>query len=168
MSTENTTTDTTESTDDSTDDVNLSRLREMAIKGSEYRETVEFEYYGEELELYVKPLTDAEFLPIAAVLEEKLDLDHEEAQEMIDDEMDDEGYVDPSAFDEEFIEVMQEAAILGIDTTQGDAEGEDEAGLRELVEMLQGGATLVIAERVLDISRDSSKAESFRRDGGSE
>lgn len=161
-------TDTTESDESSGNDVNLSRLREMAIKGSEYRETVEFDYYDETIELYLKPLTDSEFLPIAAILEEKLDIDHEEAQEMVENEKDEHGNVDSSAFDEEFVTVMQTAAVLGIDTTQGDAEGEDEEGLKEIVQMLQGGATLVIAERVLDISSDSSGAESFRRDGGGE
>ena len=167
MSTENA--NTTESTDNEpSDDVNLSRLREMAIKGKQYRETVEFEYYDETITLYVKPLTDSEFLPIAATLEDKLDIDHEEAQEMVEEEKADDGTVDPSAFDEEFVTVMQTAAVLGIDTTQGDAEGEDEEGLKEIVQMLQGGATLIIAEKVLDISSDAGKAESFRRDGGGE
>ena len=172
MSTENTTehpesdSEHTESSDNS--DVNMSRLREMAIRGKEYRESIDFEYYDETGELYVKPLTDAEFLPIAALLEDRLDIDEDEAQEMLEDEKDETGVIDASAFDEEFVRVMQEAAILGIDTSQGIAEGEDRDGVTEIVEMLQGGKTLEIAEVVLSISSDAEQAESFRRDGGGE
>jgi hypothetical protein len=158
----------TEADTESTDDVNMSRLREMAVRGKNYRETLEFEYHGETLELYVKPLTDKQFLPIAAFLEDRLDIDPEEAQEQIEEEKNPEGGIDPSHFDEEFVEIMQEAAVMGIDTEQGDAEGEDEEGLREIISMLQGGSTLIIAEKVLDISSDAESAESFRRDGGSE
>lgn len=157
---------------DSTDstDTNISRLREMAVRGKNYRETMEFEYYDETLELVVRPLTDAEFLPIAAFLEDRLDLDPEEAREQIEDEREDndDSGIDPSNFNKEFVEIMQEAAVMGIDATDGAAEGEDEDGLREIVKMLQGGATLIIAEKVLEISSDAEAAESFRRDGGGE
>ena len=157
---------------DSTDstDTNISRLREMAVRGKNYREAMEFEYYDETLELVVRPLTDAEFLPIAAFLEDRLDLDPEEAREQIEDEREDndDSGIDPSNFDKEFVEIMQEAAVMGIDATEGAAEGEDEDGLREIVKMLQGGATLIIAEKVLEISSDAEAAESFRRDGGGE
>lgn len=158
---------TTESTDN---DQNVSRLREMAVRGKNYREPLEFDYYGETIELYVRPLADKEFLPIAAFLEDKLDIDPEEAREAIEEEReesDDDG-IDPSAFDAEFVEIMHEAAVMGIDTEQGDAEGEDEAGVREIIEMLQGGVTLIIAEKVLELSSDAEAAESFRRDGGGE
>ena len=56
--------------------VNLSKLREMALLGDEYRECIEdFTYYGLSGDLYVRPLTDPEFLPIAAFLEDRLDID---------------------------------------------------------------------------------------------
>jgi hypothetical protein len=63
---------------------------------------------------------------------------------------------------------MHKAAAMGIDTEQGIAKGEDEKGVHEIIEMLQGGKSLIIAERVLEISSDADKAEAFRRDGGSE
>jgi hypothetical protein len=153
---------------ESPDDVNMSRLREMAVRGNQYREELTFDYFGEELHLFVKPLTDKQFLPIAAFLEDRLDIDPEEAQEAIEEEKDPDGGIDPSNFDEEFVEIMQEAAVMGVDTEQGDAEGEDEEGLRETIAMLQGGSSLIIAEKVLEISSDAESAESFRRDGGSE
>jgi hypothetical protein len=149
--------------------VNISRLREMALKGDQFRSSLDFTYYDMEGELYVRPLTDEEFLPIAAFLEERLDLDPEEAQEALEegkDEADD--TIDPGQFDEAFVQIMHEAAVMGIDTEQGIAEGEDEEGVKEIVKMLQGGKSLIIAERVLEISSDADKAEAFRRDGGGE
>jgi hypothetical protein len=155
--------------DEKGSDTNISRLREMAIKGDQFRSSIDFTYYEMEGELFVRPLTDEEFLPIAAFLEERLDLDPEEAQEALDEGKDEaEETIDPGQFDEAFVEIMHEAAVLGIDTTQGIAEGEDEEGVKEIVKMLQGGKSLIIAERVLEISSDADKAETFRRDGGGE
>lgn len=150
------------------DDINVSRLREMAIRGSEYRESLDIDYYGVEGELYVKPLPDLEFLPIAAFLEDRLDIDPSEAEEMLEEEKAEDGSIDSASFDKEFVEIMHEAAALGIDRTQGLAEGESEEGIGEILEMLQGGMSLVISEKVLSISSDAGKAESFRRDGGGE
>lgn len=163
--------DNTENSDESeSTDVNLSRLREMAVKGRDYRENFEFEYYDETATIVLQPLVDDEFLPIAAILEDKLDMDVEEAQEAIEDEREagEDDSIDPSNFDEEFVHTMQDAAVLGICTDEGAAEGEDEEGVREIVSMLQGGKSLLIAERVLEISQDAESAEKFRRDGGSE
>jgi hypothetical protein len=161
--------DTSESEADSSDSQNISRLREMALRGDQFRDTIDFTYYDMEGELYVRPLTDEEFLPIAALLEDRLNLDPEEAQDALEEGKDEEdGTIDPAQFDKDFVAIMFDAAVLGIDTEQGIAEGEDATGVREIVEMLQGGKSLVIAERVLEISSDAEKAESFRRDGGSE
>lgn len=171
--------ETADTETESTDDVNLSRLREMALRGSRYRETIEFEYAGLEGDLYVGPIPDEEFLPIAAVIEEKLDVDVEaddfeeqaegatdEAKKKLDEARDD-GALDASALDKEFVKTMQEVAVKGIDATQGIAEDETEEGLREIMGMLHGGKSLVIAEKVLELSSDAEKAEAFRRDGGS-
>lgn len=155
--------------EDESSSPNISRLREMALKGDQFRSTIDFTYYDMEGELYVRPLTDDEFLPIAAFLENRLDIDPDEAQEALEDGKDEaDGSIDPGQFDEEFVEIMREAAVLGIDTTQGIAEGEDKEGVEEIVKMLQGGKSLIIAERVLEISSDADKAEKFRRDGGGE
>lgn len=158
-------------TADSTADVNMSRLRQMAVKGHQYRETIDFTYYGEEGELILRPLTDEEFLPIAAFLEERLNISTDEAQEMLDEgkeEVDGSETIDASQFDKDFVEIMHKAAIFGIDTTDGIAEGEDDEGVKEIVKMLQGGKSLVIAEKVLEMSSDADTAKSFRRDGGGE
>ena len=166
--------------EDSEPSVNISKLREMALRGDQYREVLEdFTYYGLTGDLYVRPLTDPEFLPIAAFLEDRLDIDSDEAQEMLEEEKDEEvGSIDPSQFDEKFVYIMAEAAVKGIDRTQGIAAGETEEGIREIFGVagenqdegmgLQGGKTLFIAERVLSISSDAESAKSFRRDGGSE
>jgi hypothetical protein len=151
-----------------TENTNISRLREMALRGDEFRSTIDFTYYDMEGELYVRPLVDEQFLPIAAFLEDRLDMDTEDAQEALEDGKDETGSIDPSQFDEEFVEIMHKAAAMGIDTEQGIAEGEDDEGVKEIITMLQGGKSLIIAERVLEISSDADKAESFRRDGGGE
>ncbi|AGC34292.1 tail assembly chaperone [Halorubrum sodomense tailed virus 2] len=166
-------TETAEDTEnDSEKDVNISKLREMALRGDSYREPMDFTYYGLEGELVLRPLADPQFLPIAAMLEARLDIDAEEAQEMLEDGKDPEdGSIDPSQFDEEFVQIMSEAAVMGIDRTQGIAEGETEEGIREILGVggegigLQGGKTLKIAERVLNMSSDAESAKSFRRDG---
>lgn len=170
-------TDTTETENDNEQkDVNISKLREMALRGDSYREAMDFTYYGMEGELFLRPLADPQFLPIAAMLEARLDIDPEEAQEMLEEGKDpDDGTIDPSQFDAEFVEIMSEAAVMGIDRTQGIAEGETEQGIREILGLtdnpeegigLQGGKTLQIAERVLNMSSDAESAKSFRRDGG--
>jgi hypothetical protein len=162
----------TENTDEDADKSsteNLTKLREMALRGDDYREVIDFSYYGLEGELYVRPLNDLEFLPIAAFLEDRMDMDVDEAQEALEegkDEVDD--TIDPGQFDEDFVGIMHEAAKLGIDRKQGIAAGEDKEGISEIVEMLQGGKSLIIAEQVLEISSNADKAEKFRRDGGGE
>lgn len=159
---------------DESENVNVSKLRELAVRGKDYREPFEVEYYGEAATFDLRPLVDIEFLPIAAFLEDKLDLDAEEAQEMVEEERDEEGNVDASNFDMEFVEIMQSAAIQGLTGSTKD-EADDVAEWQEQkeeiaaqVESLQGGKSLEIAERVLDISSDAESAKSFRRDGGGE
>jgi hypothetical protein len=157
--------------------VNVSKLRELALRGKDYRQREEFDYLGETLEIYVKPIIGLDFLPIAAILEDKLDIDAEEAQERIEENRDEDSQsIDASQFDTEFVRVMAKVAVMGIDREKGDVAGETEEGLKEIFGIsesgenigLIGGTTLMIAEAVLDISSNAEKAEKFRRDGGSE
>ncbi|UBF20347.1 tail assembly chaperone [Haloarcula virus HCTV-8] len=152
-------------TDNDSNDVNISKLRELALRGKNYREEFETNYLGETLTLYLKPLTDLEFLPIAAFLEEKLDMDTEEAKERIEEEREagDDDSIDIANFDKEFVGIMQEAAAKGVDNTQGDAEGLDDELVLETIRDLIGGKSIEIAERVLDISSNAEDAEKFRR-----
>lgn len=168
---------TTETDEADQNEVNSSRLRGMATRGKSYREDFDTEYMGETMELVLKPVISKRFLPVAALLEAKMDMDEEEAQEMLEEEADEDGSIDPSNFDEEFVSIMSELAVRGIDTEAGYAEGETEDGLREIFAIsddedenigLIGGVVLEIAEAVLSISSDAEKAQSFRRDGGSE
>lgn len=164
---------------DSEDSVNISRLRNLATRGKEYREDFETTYIGEPMELVLQPVISRKFLPIAAALEDKMDMDEDEAQRRLEEEKEsgEDSGIDPSQFDEEFVVIMSRLAVKGIDPTAGDAAGEDEEGLKEIFAIsdsedenigLIGGVVLEIAERVLSISSDAEKAESFRRDGGGE
>jgi len=157
-------------------DVNISTLREMATRGKNYRKDFEGDYLGDTIHLKLKPVISNRFLPIAALLEEKMDMDAEDAQENLEDAKQD-GSIDPSNFDEEFIAIMSELAVRGIDRTAGFAKDGTEEDLREIFAIsdnedenigLIGGIVLEIAEAVLSISSDAEKAESFRRDGGGE
>ncbi|QIR31063.1 putative tail assembly chaperone protein [Halorubrum virus Hardycor2] len=152
-------------TDNDSNDVNISKLRELALRGKNYREKFETSYLGESLTLYLKPLTDLEFLPIAAFLEDKLEMDTEEAKERIEEEREagDDDSIDIANFDKEFVGIMQEAAAKGVDTTQGDAEGLEDEMVLETIRDLIGGKSIEIAERVLDISSNAEDAEKFRR-----
>lgn len=152
-------------TDNDSNDVNISKLRELALRGKNYREEFDTDYLGESLTLYLKPLTDLEFLPIAAFLEDKLDMDAEEAKERIEEEREsgEDNEIDASNFDREFVGIMQEAAAKGVDTEQGDAEGMTEEEVLDTIRMLLGGKSIEIAERVLDISSNAEDAKKFRR-----
>ena len=154
------------------DSENVSRLRELAVYGKEYRETNEYEYLGAPLELCIGPLDDQYLIPFLAVLEERFGMDIEDAEEEIEEARDEDGDIDASEVDAEFVRLMADAAIEGIDTSEADAEGEDEEGLREIFGIsdddeanigLVGGMTLEIAQDVLSISEDADAAEKFRR-----
>jgi hypothetical protein len=162
-------TDNSEKTEEEAE-VNISKLKELAIRGTEYREEFNTTYYGGDLTLYIQPLSDLEFLPIAAELEQKMDMDTEEAQELIEEEKEagEQDTIETSHFDKEFVELMQEGAAKGIDLEMGDAEGTNEDEILGVIESLQGGLSLEIAELVIDVSSNADKAESFRRDGGGE
>lgn len=163
-------TNESESTDES--DENISRLREMATYGREYSEINEYEYFGGELALSVSPLDDEILIPFSAVLEEKFEIDDiEEASDEIDDARE-EGDIDPSKVDASFVNLMADVCVHGVNTDEGDAEGETEQGLKEIFGVadneednigLVGGMTLEVSQDILDISSDAESAESFRR-----
>lgn len=155
----------------------------MIVRGTEYQEDYTFEMYGgEEVTAILKPLPDEEFLPIAAFLSDHLDVEpDEEAEERADetavseaiDKVDDasdgdaEGQpVDVSMLDEEFVAIMQEAAVKGIygayDEDGSEVEHtEDE--IEWMVDNMMGGYSVEIGSRVLELSGDVRDAEKFRR-----
>jgi hypothetical protein len=155
------------------DTANLSRLREMAVRGRDYRTTNEYDYFGESMELAIGPLEDDILLPIAGMLEDRFGYDEiDEAAEEIEESRDEQGDIDPASLDEEFVHLMAQVCVHGIDTTQAAAEGETEAGLREILGIADNeeenigfrrGLTLEISQDVLNISSDAEDAEKFRR-----
>ena len=54
-----------------------SKLYEMVVKGKNYRETLDIEMFGEDVEVILRPLVDEIFLPIVGKMEEKFDMDEE-------------------------------------------------------------------------------------------
>lgn len=153
-------------------DTNVSRLKEMAIRGKEYREEKEYDYFGETMDLVLGPLADERLIPITGALQSKFGMDIEEASEEIEESRNEEGDIDPGKLDKEFVHLMARAAIEGIDQDEGAAEGADEEELEQIFGIsdddaenigLRGGLTLEIAQDVLDLSDDEDSAEKFRR-----
>ena len=155
------------------EEVNMPRLKELAIRGKEYREEQEYEYFGESMTLEIGPLEDQRLIPITGTLQSKFGMDIEDASEEIEESRE-EGDIDPGKLDAEFVSLMARAAIEGIDQEKADAAGmsdeemnavfglaEDEADEDNIG--LRGGLTLEIAQDVLDISDDEESAEAFRR-----
>lgn len=159
-------------TEDESNTINVSRMKELALRGKEYREEKTYEYFGESMTLVIGPLEDEVLIPITGALQSKFGLDIEEASEEIDESRGEEGDIDPGKLDADFVRLMARAAIEGIDRTQGDAEGADEEELRQIFGIsdddeenigLRGGLTLEIAQDVMDMSDDEEAAEKFRR-----
>lgn len=154
-------------------DANLSRLTEMAVRGKEYRETNTYEYFGEEMELAIGPLEDKVLIPVMGTLQANFGIeDIEEAQEEIEESRSEDGDIDPSKLDAEFVALMGRVGVEGVDTEEGDAEGADEAELERVFGIhadeeenigLRGGMTVEIAQDVLGLSSDEEDAEKFRR-----
>jgi hypothetical protein len=156
-----------------------SKLYEMAVRGSDFRDEYEFELYGEEVTAIIKPLVDNEFLPIAAFLKKHLDLgDEAEQEEVVSEAVDkveeaaeeQENGVDVSKLDEEVVATLQQAAKYGLHGSYDDDGNEvefDDERKEFIVSELRGGYSVELGAKVLDISGDVRDAERFRGARGS-
>lgn len=143
-----------------------STLTEMAQKGTEYRQDEEIEIYGETVEIVVKPLDDDKFLPLMAEMAEALDVDQESLAEGPKDEIEEEfgDEIEVSQMNEDFIDVMQKAAVAGL---HGQYVGDDEVEVldterkAEVVSSLKGGASMELGLLVMDVSGNMEDAEKF-------
>lgn len=157
------------------------KLMEMVVRGSEFKDDYEFELYGETVTAIIQPLVDDEFLPIAALLSAKLDLDEDidedkavsEAIDKVEDADADEeegAPVDVTEFDDEFVAIMQEAArygLYGAYDDNGDAVEYDDDEVDYIVSEMMGGYSIELGSKVLEISGDVRDAEKFRGGRGS-
>jgi hypothetical protein len=158
-----------------------SKLHEMVVRGTNFKEDYEFELYGEDVTVILQPLVDDEFIPLAAFLSEHLDLDEEEERdkavsksidkiEEAKDEADEGEPIDMSKMDKEFVAAMQEAAKYGIyggyDENGDEVEHTDEE-VEYIVDQMMGGTSIELGGHVLEISGDVRDAEKFRGGRGS-
>ena len=104
----------TENTDERTDE-RVYDLHELMTRGADYREKREFELFGKKTEIWMKPMVDEVNIPLSAMLHLKFDMDVEEAREHVEEQRDDEGEIDVSAMDDEFVEIMKRAARESVD-----------------------------------------------------
>lgn len=135
----------------------VSKLREMVLKGKNYREDYEFEYFGETITLKLRPLRDPEFVELIERLDDTID------EEEFDEELEDIEDLDEEDVEEEFssdfVEVMRDAAKLGIDP---EPLGETREGIAELVDEMVGGVSIEIGAEVMEITSNLQDADRFR------
>jgi flagellin-like hook-associated protein FlgL len=154
-------------TTDTNSEKSQSKLYEMTVKGRNYRQTEEVQYFGETIEVVLRPLVDKEFLPLTAEMQEKAGVDEQEALDEIE-EAKERGDNDPEIaddmmdmtyLDEEFVDIMQRAAKLGI---SHDEMGHTQDEVDFMVDNMVGGLSVEIGGLVLDVSGDVEDAEKFR------
>ena len=147
---------------------NLSKLYEMVVKGDKYREDYDFEMFGEEVTAVLRPLKDEEFLPIAGKLQDKFDMDEEDAVEEIEDAELEDGGIDISDMDKEFVQLIKIAAKRGIvaeDMEGPDGEALTQEQVDEMVDNMIGGYSVELGGKVLELSGNVRDAERFRGRG---
>ena len=138
-----------------------SKLYEMVVRGKNYRETYTLDMFGEEVEVIIRPLPDKIFIPVSGQLESKFGMDEEEAIKAIEDskESGEDEYVDVGDFDDEFVELMQQAAVAGI---VGKDMGHTDEEVVWMVDNMVGGFSVELGGAVLELSGDILDAEKFR------
>lgn len=142
---------------DATTGEQLSKFRELGLRGSSYRERKAIDLYGEELEIVLKPIIDEDYYGLMF----SLDIDEDMVDGAMEDAENDDGEVDPEMLDDSMITMLQEAAIMGIDA---EAMDETEEGIREIVKnILVGGKSLEIGSAVIELTDAMGEAEKFRR-----
>lgn len=146
------------SDNNTSDAAQISKFRELALRGANYREHKEFDLYGDTLEIPLKPLIDDDYYGLLF----SIDVDEDQVEEAMENAEDPEtGEVDPNDLDADMVTMIQEAACMGIDH---EAMGETEEGVREIVtQILVGGKSLEIGSEVIELSDAMGEAEKFRR-----
>lgn len=147
------------------------KFEQQLTLGAEYREDYTFDLYGEEVTVVIKPLKDKFFIPLAGSIADALgiedeNLDEEDVTEEALEEID--GDFDVGDLDEQFVNQMQKAAVLGLVGAydeDGDLEEFDKERASEQVSKMVGGMSLELGGEVLDLSGNIDEAEKFRSDG---
>lgn len=149
------------------------KLHEMVALGKNYREDMEIDVFGGTVKIEHRALPDKEFLPLLSDLAETLDMEMDvsseevidEATEEIEEARDEEGNIDITQLDDQFVDIAQEAAARGI-TAAYDEDGEKRALEKEETEGLLadmvGGLSVEIGMVVLDTAGGVRDAELFR------
>ena len=156
-----------ESTDGGNDNdgeqTEFSKLRQMALKGANFRETYELEYFDDTVEMPLMPLSDEVYVELIEDLDDVFD--DEETAELREkaengEEIDPDDFDHDDDFDPEYVRIMRKAAVLGIDH---EAMGETREGIREILDMMVGGVSIEIGGAVMEITSNIQDAQRFRR-----
>lgn len=151
----------------------LATLKEMMLRGRDYRTEHEAEIFGEEITLVLMPVADEDYYPILGALDSKLGLSEDEAMEEIEEALEeadgDAANIDLSQFDAEFIGLLKRLCRYGIDPEgmDGDEEMMDEMfGSRECPDQERpptfGGYVLEWGFEIMDVTGNLRDAKKFR------
>lgn len=142
-------------------------LYELCKLGDEYRKDYSFEMFGKDTSVVIKPLVDKESIPISIQLQDKFGLDDEDdaieaAQEEVDEARDEEGEIDMSELDDEFMSIMEEAFEKGVMAEDTWPDKDNPYERKEFVkENSRDGMVIEVAMEILELSGTLEDALQF-------
>lgn len=140
----------------------LAQLKELMLRGKDYREEKVYEVFGGHITMVWKPIPDKHYVPLMTMMEEKLDLDEDAVKAEMEGRLEDVDTladVDLSGIDEEFMSFMEAMVELGIDAEAMDGSLAD---VKEALDDAVGGYILGWAFDVMDLTGDMTDAKRFR------
>lgn len=144
-------------------------LYELCKLGDEYRKEFNFEMFGKDTSVTIKPLIDKEAIPYSTKLQAKFGADSkdealDEAEEYVESAKDEDGEIDMNEVDADFMEIMEDVYADGVcaDLTWPDEDSQEAEERKEFVkERSRDGAVIEIAMEVLDLSGTLEDALKF-------
>jgi hypothetical protein len=144
-------------------------LYELVKLGDDYRKDYSLTVFGKNTSVTIRPLIDEESIPYSVRLQDKFgaeDRDEalEEAEDYVKEAKDDEGAINMSEVDDEFINIMKEVYDDGVcpEKTWPDKSPEEAKKRANFVKnRSMGGAVIDIAMEILDLSGTMEDALKF-------
>lgn len=141
----------------------LAQLKELMLRGRNYREETVVEIFGGHVTLVYKPIPDEIYIPLLTRMQEKAGMDEDEAKELIEEKLDEAdgeaADIDLDGVDEEFMELMKAVVHQGIAVEEMDG---DLADLEDALADAVGGYYLEWAFDIMELTGNLTDAEQFR------
>lgn len=144
-------------------------LYELCKLGDEYRKEYDFEMFGKSTSVTIKPLIDEDAIPYSIQLKEKFGAETkdealEEAEDYVDEARDEEGQIEMSEVDDEFMEIMKDVYDDGLcaDLTWSEFDSQEAGERKNFVrDRSRDGAVIDISMEILDLSGTLEDALKF-------